>query len=206
MKKQSLAIKILNRMGESTKGTIYTNSDFYDLGTAEAVRKSLSRLCDEETIYRLIDGYYTIPYFIDIIQEYSYPSIDELAEKMAEKFIWNITPYGVTALNQVGLSTQVPVVWEYLSDGPYREYQYLNAIIKFKHTSNRNISGYSKAISLVIQSIKAIGRNQITDKHIYILAKYCKKHISENLLDETKSVPSWIYEIIKKIMGVKYDE
>ena len=74
MGKQSLAIQILNRMGESTKGTIYTNSDFYDLGTADAVRKALSSLCDEEKIYRLIDGYYPIPYFIEIVQEYNYPS------------------------------------------------------------------------------------------------------------------------------------
>ena len=206
MEKQSLAIKILNRMSESTKGTIYTNSDFYDLGTVDAVRKSLSRLCNEEKIYRLIDGYYTIPYFIEIIQEYSYPSIDELAKKIAKKFVWNITPYGETALNQVGLSTQVPVVLEYLSDGPYREYQYLNTTIKFKHTSNRNITGYSRAVSLVIQSIKAIGRDKITDKHIYILAKYCKKNISENLLDETKSVSSWIYEVIKKIVEVNHCE
>lgn len=206
MEKQSLAIKIINRMEGSTKGTIYTNSDFYDLGNADAVRKSLSRLSDEEKIYRLIDGYYTIPYFLKIVQEYSYPSTDELAKKISQKYMWNITPYGETALNQLGLSTQIPVVCEYLSDGPYREYHYLNTTIKFKHTSNRNISGYSQSVPLVIQGIKAIGKDKITDKHIYILAKYCEKHVNENVLDETKSVPSWIYEIFKKIMAVKHYE
>lgn len=199
MQEQSLSNKIIKRMDEKPKGTIYTNSDFIDLGNSDAIRKSLSRLCTEEKIYRLIEGYYTIPYYIELVQEYSYPSSDQLAKKIAEKYAWNITPYGETALNQVGLSTQVPVVSEYLSDGPYREYEYLNTQIKFKHTSNRNISKYSEPVALVVQSIKTIGKDKITNKQIQILAKFVKKYVKENILQETKSVPVWVYEVIKKI-------
>lgn len=203
MKEQSLSIQILARMKETPNGTIYTNSDFIDLGKSDAIRKSLSRLCEEKEIFRLIDGYYTIPYFIKIVQEYSYPTADQLAKKIAEKYAWNITAYGETALNLVGLSTQVPAVCEYLSDGPYREYEYLNKKIKFKHTSNRNISKYSQSVSLIVQSIKAIGKEKITDQHIQVLAKFGKKYVEENILIETKSVPVWIYEVIKKTQEEK---
>lgn len=199
MQEESLSNKIIKRMKETPNGTIYTNSDFIDLGKPDAIRKSLSRLCKEKIIFRLIEGYYTIPYYIELVQEYSYPSTDQLAKKIAEKYAWNISAYGETALNQVGLSTQVPVVSEYLSDGPYREFRYLNTKIKYKHTSNRNISKYSEPVSLVIQSIKAIGKDKVTNKQIQILAKYAKKNIKENILQETKSVPVWIYEVIKKI-------
>lgn len=199
MREQSLSIKILRRMKETPNGTIYTNSDFIDLGKPDAIRKSLSRLCEEEEIFRLLDGYYTIPYFIKIVQEYSYPSADELAKKIAQKYAWNITAYGETALNEVGLSTQVPTVCEYLSDGPYREYEYLNKKIKFKHTSNRNVSKYTQPVSLIVQSIKAIGKEKITDQHIYVLEKFKNKYVKENMLEETKSVPVWIYEVIKKL-------
>lgn len=198
----SISNKILNRMNEAGKGIIFTNSDFYDLGNADAIRKSLSRLCEEKKIYRLIDGYYTIPHFIEIIHEYSYPSTHELAQKIADKYYWNISAFGETALNQVGLSTQVPTICEYISDGPYREYEYLGTVIRFKHTSNRNISKYSKSISLLIQSIKAIGKENITNEHIKKLSEYGKKYVNKNLLNETKSVPLWIYEVLRSIEEV----
>lgn len=203
MRNQSLSNKILSRMSETCKGTIYTNSDFYDLGSADAVRKSLSRLYDEKIIYRLIDGYYTIPYFIEVVQECSYPTANELAHKIAEKYSWNITHYGENALNQVGLSTQVPVLCEYLSDGPYREFKYLNTTIKFKHTSQRHFSNGSHYLSLIIQSIKAIGKDNITDKHIQIISKFSRKYVTEDMLEEAKSVPVWIYEVIKKVEKIK---
>lgn len=195
----SISNKILNRMNEAGKGIIFTNSDFYDLGNTDAIRKSLSRLCEERKIFRLIDGYYTIPRFVEIIQEYTYPSTHDLAQKIADKYFWNISAFGETALNQVGLSTQVPTICEYISDGPYREYEYLGTVIRFKHTSNRNISKYSKSISLLVQSIKAIGKENITNDQIRKLSEYGKKHVNENFLNETKSVPVWIYEILKKI-------
>lgn len=201
MKELSLTTKIYNRMEETPKGTIFSNNDFYDLGNLDAVRKALSRLCAKDEIYRLLDGYYTIPYFIDIVQEYSYPTVEQLAWKIADRYAWNVTPFGENALNQVGLSTQVPVVCEYLSDGPYREFYYSNRIIKFKHTSNRMISKYSQPASLIIQSIRALGENNITDKHIRIMRIFTNKYVKENLLEETKSAPAWIYEVIKRIVG-----
>ncbi|MCD8028985.1 MAG: DUF6088 family protein [Erysipelotrichaceae bacterium] len=195
----SLSDKIINRMEEMPKGTIYANNDFYDLGNSDAIRQSLSRLTNENKIYRLIDGYYTIPYYIEIIHEYSYPSNDELAKKIADKYAWNIAPYEDTALNRIGISTQVPVAYEYISDGPYREYEYMDKTIKFKHTANRNISPYSQQVSLIIQSIKAIGKDNITDKHIQIIKHYKDEYVYDDLLKETKSLPVWVYNIIKII-------
>lgn len=40
MREQSLSIKILRRMKETPKGTIYTNSDFIDLGKPDAIRNN----------------------------------------------------------------------------------------------------------------------------------------------------------------------
>lgn len=199
MTTESTTNKIMERMISTKEGIIYTNSDFYDLGSPDAIRKSLSRLSNHNKIYRLIDGFYTIPAYIDIIKEYSYPSPDQLANKIADKYMWNITPNGDTALNEIGISTQVPNVCEYISDGPYREFKYFNMTIKFKHTSNRYVSQYSKPVALIIQSIKAVGKDQITDKQMKIIASYVDKYVSDNMLEEAKSVPVWIYEIIKRI-------
>lgn len=199
MKNQSVENEIYDIMREAPKGTIFSNCDFHDLGSADAIRKALARLTNKKKIYRLIDGFYAIPYVIEIVQEYSYPSVEELADKIAERFHWNIAPCGDLALNQVGLSTQVPAVYEYVSDGPYREYIYLDQTIRFKHISNRSISMFSRPLSRIIQSIKALGKENITEREVQIMARYCSRFVKENIKQDTKTVPVWIYKVLKQI-------
>lgn len=197
---------IINKMNQEEKGTIFTISDFYDLGSRSAIKTCLHRLVQEKKIYRLIDGYYTVPYYSELIKEYSYPSADQLAKKIAHKNAWKISPTGENALNQIGISTQVTSVCEYISDGPYRQYLYMNTAIQFKHTSNRTISRFSDALSLVIQGIKAIGEENITDKDIRIMSRFCTSYVEEDIIEATKIVPAWIYAVLKKICEVNQNE
>ena len=198
----NLSEKILTRMMTKPKGTIYTGSDFLDLGSLESIRKSFSRLANNKSVYRLIEGYYTIPYYSELLDEIAYPTANDLASKIASKYGWNICPSGDIALNNVGLSTQVPTVVEYISDGPYRTFNYLNHVIKFKHTSNKMISKYSISLGLVIESIKAISKDNVSDSDIDVLSKYCSNHVKEDLIQDTKSLPEWIYNTLKRIYEV----
>ena len=117
----SIAKQIKNLM-INNPGKIYSISDFYNLATKNTIKSILYRLSEEGTIIRIIDGLYTKPRYSEILQEYSYPNINDVAEKIAEKFAWTISPTGDTALNYTGLSAQVPNEFIYISDGPYREY------------------------------------------------------------------------------------
>lgn len=195
----SIQEEVFKRMNHQPRNTIFTNSEFYTLGTKSAIKVALSRLANKGLIFRIMDGYYVIPAYSEFIQEYSYPSVEALVEKIADKYAWNISPFGETALNQVGLSTQVPVVNEYISDGPSREYVYGKRKIKFKHTSNRTISRFSLPLSLVIKSIRALGKDRITSKDIKKLASFCKRYVEEDLIENTNYVPEWIFQILKRI-------
>lgn len=153
-------------------GKIFSIHDFYDLGTKNTIKSILYRLNEEGKIARLIDGLYTKPKYSDILNEYSYPTASQVAEKIAEKFSWTIAPTNETALNYVGLSTQVSNEYVYISDGAYRTYDYRNKKIIFKHTSNRNITNYSKELSILIQAIIAIGKDKINEEDIKKLASF----------------------------------
>ena len=199
----SIIIQIENIMSEN-QGKIYSIHDFYNLGTKNTIKSALYRLNEEGKITRLIDGLYTKPKFSEILNEYSYPDANAVAEKIAIKFSWTISPSGDTALNNTGLSTQVPNEYVYISDGPYREYLYRNKKIIFKHTANRNITSYSKELSILIQAIKAIGKDNISDGVIQKLA-YFSKNINEDLLKDTLKLPFWIQEVLERIQK-KNDE
>ncbi|EFS28115.2 TPA: DUF6088 family protein [Streptococcus agalactiae] len=199
----SITNQIETIMSEN-QGKIFSINDFYDLGTKNTIKSILYRLNEENEIARLLDGLYTKPKYSKILNEYSYPDASAVAEKIADKFSWTIAPTGDTALNYTGLSTQVPNEYVYISDGAYREYLYRDKKIIFKHTTNRNITSYSKELSILIQAIKALGKDNISEEDIKKLAVFAKE-IQEDLIKDTLKLPFWIQEVLNKIQEINHE-
>ena len=176
----------------------FSINEFYHLGNVNTIKSILFRLESDGKITRLIDGLYTIPKFSELLQEESYPSVDQVANKLADKFSWTICPSENHALNLIGLSTQVPNKYVFVSDGPYRTYEYRGREIIFKHTSNRFITEYSRNYSLMIQAIKALGKDNIHENDIKRMATFSKQYIDEDIIDKGKKLPAWIQEVLKK--------
>lgn len=194
--------QIENIMSEN-QGKIFSINDFYELGTKNTIKSVLYRLNKEGKIVRLLDGLYTKPKYSKILKEYSYPDINAVAKKIANKFSWTIVPAEDMALNYVGISTQVPNEHIYISDGDYREYLYRNKKIIFKHTTNRDITSYLRELSILIQAIKAFGKDKIGEKDIKRLAFYAER-IKEDLKKDTLKLPFWIQEVLEKIQEAKH--
>ena len=93
------------------KRTIFVPSDFKDIAERNAIKMALSRLCDEQIIRRVMRGIYECPEFSNLLQEFVAPAPDKIAQALARNYGWTIVPCGDTALNLLGLSTQVPNVW-----------------------------------------------------------------------------------------------
>lgn len=183
------------------QGEIFSINDFYGLGTKNTIKSVLYRLNEEKQIIRLIEGLYTKPKYSKILKEYSYPDVDMVAEKIASKFSWTIAPTGDIALNYTGLSTQVPNEYVYISNGVYREYLYRDKKLIFKHTMNRNIISYSKELSILIQAIKALGKDNISMEDIKKLALFSNR-IKKDLKKDTLKLPFWIQKVLKKIQEI----
>lgn len=194
----------IEKIMSENQGKVFSINDFYNLGTKNTIKSILYRLNKENQITRLIEGLYIKPKYSKILKEYSYPDASEIAEKLANKFSWTISPAGDTALNYMGLSTQIPNEYIYISDGPYREYLYRDKKIIFKHTTNRNITSYSKELSILIQAIKALGKDNIGKEDIKKLAIFAKK-IKENFKEDTLKLPFWIQEVLQKIQVINYE-
>lgn len=199
MNKEQLSDKVWNLIKQQQNGTIFSINEFYHLGNVNTIKSILFRLESDGKITRLIDGLYTIPKFSELLQEKSYPSVDQVANKLADKFSWTICPSENHALNLIGLSTQVPNKYVFVSDGPYRTYEYRGREIIFKHTSNRFITEYSRNYSLMIQAIKALGKDNIHENDIKRMATFSKQYIDDDIIDKGKKLPAWIQEVLKKI-------
>ena len=102
-------------------------------------------------------------------------------------------------MNLLGLSTQVPAVWSYVSDGTYKEYTFDKTTVKFKKTTNKEISKLSYKTALMVQALKALGKENVTDAVLTKLKKGFTTAEKKKMLEEAKTVTSWVYEYIKKI-------
>ena len=87
------------------------------------------------------------------------------------------------------------------SDGNYREYTCGNFVIQFKRTTNKEISKISFKTALVIQAIKALGKDKITDDVIEKIRSLTTDEEKEQMFVEAKYATAWIYDVIKEICG-----
>lgn len=184
-------------------GTAFSASDFLDIADSNSVSQALYRLEKDNSIRRIINGIYDKPAYSQLIQEYGTPNIEKIAEAMARRFNWNIAPSGNTALNILHVSTQVPNTWEFVSDGPYRDYTIGKVPLKFKHVMPREINGYSSITTMVIQGIRVIGKGNMTKEQLDRFSSVISAEDKVTLLKEGQSATAWIYRTIKNICGNK---
>ena len=199
MERPTYLLKIKERIVQSDKGSIFIPSDFFDITDSVKVNVSLSRLEKDNTIRRVMRGVYEYPEYSEFLKEFVTPSPDKVARALARNYGWTIVPCGDTALNMLGLSTQVPAVWAYVSDGMYKTYAFDKIIIKFKRTANKEITGISYKTALIIQAIKVLGNGNVDDKIVQKISKSLTGKEKSEMLTEAKYATAWIYETIKKI-------
>ncbi|VEU74245.1 Nucleotidyl transferase of uncharacterised function (DUF1814) [Mycoplasmopsis citelli] len=180
---------------------IFSAKDFDHIANINVVRSILHKLTKKGEISRIMHGLYTKPYYIDIVDEYSYPSVDEVVQKLAQKFNWTIAPGGEATLNYTGVSNQVSNVYIYVSDGPSREYIYRGRKISFKHTNKKYIKQRSSKFAVLIEAIQRIGKRDLNDKRIKKLTFFAQ-NIEEDLLKDTSNIIFWIRNALLKIKEI----
>jgi hypothetical protein len=195
--------QIRDRIKNSNPGTVFITSDFLDLTDYVNAKKCLSRLAESGFLRRIIRGVYDYPEYSDFLGEYAVPSPHKVALALARNFGWTVVPDGDTALNQLGLSTQVPAYWTYVSDGPYKEYVLNKSTIRFKHTANKDISHLSYKSALFVQAIKAIGKNDMDGRAIRKMSSLLSAEEKAVMLADGKHITSWVYNSIKEICDGK---
>lgn len=199
MKRPDYLNQIRGNIEKAENGSVFVSTDFTDITDKKTVNMGLIRLADEGLIKKILFGVYYKPEFSKLLGEAVAPSPNKVAHALARNFGWTIVPCGDTALNLLGLSTQVPSQWVYVSDGAYKEYTFDNTTIKFKRTTNKEISKVSYKTALTIQALKALGKENITEQVILRLKKILTDEEKEKMLAESKSATSWVLEFIKVI-------
>jgi len=194
--------KIKERIENAPNGSVFCASDFCDITSIETINRCLSRLTEKGILRRVYRGLFEKPRFSKMLNRNVVPNIDNVVFAIARTNGWNIAPSENSAMNLLGIDSQVPNEIEYVSNGPYREYR-IDIVsqlpIIFKHVAPKDISNMSLMSATFVQAIKGKGKNNIHDDTIIKLSSRLNSDNKAILLNETKHVTSWVYEIVKRI-------
>jgi hypothetical protein len=99
----------------------------------------------------------------------------------------------------MGLSTQVPGRYVYLSDGPARKYEVGKIKLVFENTALKESGFKLRESALIVQGLRSLGREQITPQIIAEIRKWLDPSLRSKVLKETSTATGWIYEAMRKI-------
>ena len=195
MKRPQVENKIAEALKTYPKGSVLFVDDFSDYGNPESVKKALLRLKEKETLFRLAHGIYLYPK-TDKELGMLFPSTEEIAKAIARRDKARIVLTGVQALNNLGLSTQVPMKVVYLTDGAARTVKVGKRTITFKKTSPKNLLVKGAISGLIVQALKTVGQNNVDESTIEKIQAMLKNEKKENIINDAKLSPTWINQIL----------
>ena len=199
---QAIEQKILSRIYGRGRGWAVTKTDFVTGFGETNIHQALSALARSGRIRRVCHGVYDYPRYSDLLGQTLSPDIDQVAGALARKFNWRIQPSGEAALNLLGLSTQVPGRWVYLSDGPSREYAVGEGgrqILAFRKSPLKDTGFKYRESGLLVQALKALGKERVDSAVIETLRRRLEPRLCRQILADTRAATGWILQIIKLV-------
>ena len=197
---QSVDDKVIAKIKKAKRGSLFFTEDFLSFGSAKTVAKALERMVEKEEVFRVARGIYA-RLEKDPILGLLKPSTEAIAQAIAKRDKARIVPTGILALNALGLSTQVPMNVVYLTDGAKRKIDLGKRKILFKNTAPKNLSAIGKIISLVIQALKEICKDNCTENEIQIILKQLTKEEPYRLEHDIRLAPEWIRVIMRQAIN-----
>jgi 6-pyruvoyl-tetrahydropterin synthase len=190
--------QIQTKISKSSFGEIFFLDDFVRYGSAENIRKVLSRLEEDGFVIRLAHGIYLKPKK-DPLLGIIYPTTEEIAKQIAQRDKARIAPTGVMALYLLGLTTQIPLKAVYLTDGSQREIKIGKRTIKFKRTVPRSFAITDELLHLIVQALKELGQNGVSEEFLKKIASSVHR-LEPRIVDmQLRFAAVWIQKIIANL-------
>lgn len=178
--------------------SILFRSDFPEYHT-EFVGSILSELTAGGMLVKIAHGIYAKPRrsrFGIVL-----PSVDKVVQAIAVRDNAEVLPSGMTALNALGLSTQVPMNYTYLTTGSERIVNLSNRKVILKRGVPKNFCYGTRFISLLVQAFKTLKKENVGDEELNIVRCLISKETDkEALVKDVDMMPAWMKRIIKPML------
>lgn len=180
--------------------SILFRSDFPEYHT-EFVGSILSELTTEGVLTKIAQGIYAKPRksrFGIVL-----PSVDKVVQAIATRDNAEVLPSGMTALNVLGLSTQVPMNYTYLTTGSERKVKLINRQIVLKRGVPKNFCYETQLAALLVQALKTLKQENVENEELQTIRVLISKEPDKaTLAKDVDMMPAWMKRIIKPMLNV----
>ena len=189
---------LVSKIKDMEPGTVFVSEEM-DILDKSVLRVYLSRLVEEGEIIRLGSGVFCKPKQSDYLKTIVIPDIDVIASAIARAERARIFPVGEYSLFKLGLSTQVPSIAVYGTDGSARVIRLLDGrTIRFKAVAAKNFAYRSAVMQTALSAMKEIGERSITDAQVASICAICSMVEEKDFRDDLRLAPEWIQKRLLK--------
>ena len=205
-----VAATIMRRV-KRKPGQVWTPIDFVDLGNREVVDKNLQRLTKAGELRRIDRGLYDRPTHNPLTAKPSVPDYREVISAVMRRDQARMIVDGMTAANDLGLTTAVPAKIEVLVDARLKPIRLGNQEITFKHAAPSRLYWAGRPAMRIVQALHWLKdiiersdeeRTQARTVIERILAD--TRHgakLRKDLRDGLSTLPIWMQDFLRSILS-----
>ncbi len=199
---------ILGRV-KARRNDVWTPSDFVDLGGRDAVDKMLQRLVKAGELRRIDRGLYDLPSHNSLTGKPSVPDYRAVIRAIARRDQIRFVVDGMTAANDLGLTTAVPARIEVMVDARLKPIRLGAQEIRFKTAAPSRLYWAGRPAMRIVQALhwlqdvlqRSEERTRVLDVLRRLLAD--QKHgplLAADLRVGFSALPIWMQELLRPLI------
>lgn len=211
------AARIYDRIISHAPSGVWSRSDFLDIGTPNAVEKALQRMTRRGDIRRPHRGLYDKPNISSLTGKMVFPPRSAFIDTIARRDKLRVLVDGMTAANDLGLTTAMPARSTIYADTYPRTIEIVanagdpNATkpviytLDFKRISAKSAFWAGRPAMRVVQALNwfrddKTNMETVVNGIVRYLSKTPDRHlIVKDLRENVQALPAWMYSVVEAL-------
>lgn len=201
-----LASRIRDRIQSGQPAQVWTPVDFLDLGPRTAVDKTLQRLVRAQQLRRIDRGFFDVPHVNALTKKLNAPDYRQVLDAVSRRDQTRMLVDGLTAANELGLTSGVPSQVVVHTDGRRRSLCVGRVTIDFKRTAPSKLYWAGRPAMKVVQALHwsrerlALDRTQLVARLGMLLDDADRGAVVlEDLLKGLTTLPVWMQGVVREL-------
>ncbi len=208
----ALIQRVADRVADASQAQVWTPVDFLDLGSRDGVDKALQRLVHAGQLRRIDRGLYDTPRINSLTKRSAVADYRQIVDALARRDQVRMLVDGLTAANDLGLTTAVPAKVVIHTDARRRAIQLDNLTIDFKRTAPSKLYWAGRPAMRMVQALHWLkdtlpaDRDRIINRLSAILADPRHRSVlRDDLRAGLATLPGWMQGIIRELLDAGAD-
>lgn len=213
MAETKLRDALSSRIADKAPFGVWTPIDFLDLGSRDAVDKVLQRMARAGELRRIARGLYDKPQRSTLTGAATTPDYRQIVDAIARRDQARMLVSGMTAANDLQLTTAVPSRVVVHTDVRLRSIRVGNLVIEFKKTAPSRLFWAGRPAMRVVQALHWM-KDVSGDKDPAVMNRLRKvlkarergAAIRADLRAGMPALPTWMQSIVRQLLDAASDD